>query len=556
MVKKTSHLKVMPLGGMNEIGKNMTVYQYEDDIIVIDAGLAFPDDDMPGIDIVIPDITFLKKNQEKIRGLVFTHGHEDHIGATPYVLQQIQNLHMYGSKLTMGLIENKLKEHKNVGKPPKTVVKAGDKIQLGQFEIEFIHVSHSIPDAFSLAITTPVGTIIQTGDFKIDYTPPDGKITDLARFAQLGSEGVLALFADSTNVERKGYTMSEKMVGESFDEIFHHADGRIIVASFSSNVYRVQQVINSAMANGRKIAFAGRSMLNVTSVAKELGYLSMDDDTLIELKDIDRYPDNEIAIITTGSQGEPMSGLSRMASAEHRNVEIRPGDLVVLSSSPIPGNETSVTRIINQLYERGANVIYEALAEVHVSGHACQEEIKLIHALTKPKFFVPFHGEYNHLRRHAMLAEELGMSRENIFIMRTGDTMEFSRLNAKFGKPVPSGNVMIDGLGVGDVGNVVLRDRKHLAEDGLMIVVVAIRKDTGELVSPPDIISRGFVYVRESEPLINGARDIITKTISKSIGQNIRDWSGLKANIRDSLRSYLYENTKRSPMILPVIIEI
>jgi ribonuclease J len=556
MVKKSAHLKVMPLGGMNEIGKNMTVYQYEDDIIIIDAGLAFPDDDMPGIDIVIPDITFLKKNQDKIRGLIYTHGHEDHIGATPYVLQQIKNMHLIGSKLTMGLIVNKLKEFKNTGNPKQTIVKAGDKIQHGQFQIEFIHVSHSIPDAFSLAITTPVGTVVQTGDFKIDYTPPDGKVTDLARFAQLGAEGVLALFADSTNVERKGYTMSEKMVGESFDEIFHHADGRIIVASFSSNVYRVQQVINSAMANGRKVAFAGRSMLNVTSVAKELGYLTMDSDTLIELRDIDRYPDNEIAIITTGSQGEPMSGLSRMASAEHRNVEIRQGDLVVLSSSPIPGNETSVTRIINQLYERGANVIYEALAEVHVSGHACQEEIKLIHALTKPKFFVPFHGEYNHLRRHAMLAEEMGMPRDNIFIMRTGDTMEFSRLNAKFGKPVPCGNVMIDGLGVGDVGNVVLRDRKHLAEDGLMIVVVAIRKDTGELVGSPDIISRGFVYVRESEPLINGAREIITKTIEKSVGHNVRDWSGLKANMRDSLRNYLYESTKRSPMILPVIIEI
>lgn len=553
---KTPHLKVMPLGGMNEIGKNMTAYQYEDDIIVVDAGLAFPDDDMLGIDIVIPDITFLKKHQDKIRGLIYTHGHEDHIGATPYVLKQISGIHMVGSKLTMGLIENKLKEHKNLGKHTKTIVKAGDKIELGAFEIEFIHVSHSIPDAFSLAIKTPVGTVIQTGDFKVDFTPIDGKMTDLARFAQLGAEGVLALFADSTNVERPGFTMSERNVGETFDEIFHHCEGRIIVASFSSNVHRVQQVINSAMANGRKVAFAGRSMLNVTTVAMDLGYLAVAEDTIIDLKDIDRYPDNEITIITTGSQGEPMSGLSRMATNEHRQVEIRQGDLVVLSSSPIPGNEKSVTRIINLLYEKGANVIYNELADVHTSGHACEGELKLIHALVKPKFFVPFHGEYNHLRRHAQMAEEMGVPGENIFIMRTGDTLEFSRLHAKFGKPVPSGNVMIDGLGVGDVGNVVLRDRKHLAEDGLMIVVVAIRKDTGEMVNTPDIISRGFVYVRESEELMNGARDTIVNTLNKAIAQNVRDWTGLKSSIRDALRSYLYEKTRRSPMILPVIIEV
>lgn len=553
---KTPHLKVMPLGGMNEIGKNMTAYQYEDDIIVVDAGLAFPDDDMLGIDIVIPDITFLKKHQDKIRGLIYTHGHEDHIGATPYVLKQISGIHMVGSKLTMGLIENKLKEHKNLGKHTKTIVKAGDKITLGAFEIEFIHVSHSIPDAFSLAIKTPVGTVIQTGDFKVDFTPIDGKMTDLARFAQLGAEGILALFADSTNVERPGFTMSERNVGETFDEIFHHCEGRIIVASFSSNVHRVQQVINSAMANGRKVAFAGRSMLNVTTVAMDLGYLAVAEDTIIDLKDIDRYPDNEITIITTGSQGEPMSGLSRMATNEHRQVEIRQGDLVVLSSSPIPGNEKSVTRIINLLYEKGANVIYNELADVHTSGHACEGELKLIHALVKPKFFVPFHGEYNHLRRHAQMAEEMGVPGENIFIMRTGDTLEFSRLHAKFGKPVPSGNVMIDGLGVGDVGNVVLRDRKHLAEDGLMIVVVAIRKDTGEMVNTPDIISRGFVYVRESEELMNGARDTIVNTLNKAIAQNVRDWTGLKSSIRDALRSYLYEKTRRSPMILPVIIEV
>lgn len=553
---KTPHLKVMPLGGMNEIGKNMTAYQYENDIIVVDAGIAFPDDDMPGIDVVIPDITFLKKHQDKIKGLIFTHGHEDHIGATPYVLKQISDIHMFGSKLTMGLIDNKLKEHKNLGKHKKSIVKAGDVIQLGSFEIEFIHVSHSIPDAFSLAIKTPVGTIIQTGDFKVDFTPIDGKMTDLARFAQLGAEGVLALFADSTNVERPGFTMSERNVGETFDEIFHHCEGRIIVASFSSNVHRVQQILNSAMANGRKVAFAGRSMINVSTVAMELGYLNIAEDTLIDLKEIDRYPDNEITIITTGSQGEPMSGLSRMATNEHRQVEIRQGDLVVLSSSPIPGNEKSVTRIINLLYEKGANVIYNELADVHTSGHACEGELKLIHALVKPKFFVPFHGEYNHLRRHAQMAEEMGVPRDNIFIMRTGDTLEFSRLHAKFGKPVPSGNVLIDGLGVGDVGNVVLRDRKHLAEDGLMIVVVAIRKDTGELVNAPDIVSRGFVYVRESEELMNGARETILNTLNKAISQNVRDWTGLKSSIRDALRSYLYEKTRRSPMILPVIIEV
>lgn len=555
MTKKTSGLKVIPLGGLNEIGKNMTAYQYEDEIIVVDCGMTFPEDEMLGIDVVIPDISFLKKNADKVKGIVYTHGHEDHIGATPYVLSQIK-LPLYGTKLTLGLIENKLKEHKQIGAVKTTVVKAGQTIKIGAFEIEFIAVGHSIPDAVSLCIGTPVGKVIHTGDFKVDYTPIDGQRIDLTRFAQLGSEGILALLADSTNVERKGYTMSEATVGETFDELFRHATGRIIVASFASNIHRVQQIVNAAALNNRKVAFVGRSMLNVTAVAMELGYLKMDETSIIDIKDLDRYPDNEIVIVTTGSQGEPMSGLSRMANNEHKNVVIQSGDMVVLSSTPIPGNEKSVNRIINMLYEKGAEVIYESLADVHVSGHACQEELKLMHALTKPKYFIPLHGEFSHLRRHAELAEQMGTSRGNIFILKNGDVLDLQQTQVKLLKPVQAGNVLIDGLGIGDVGNIVLRDRKHLAEDGLMVVVIALHKESGTIVSGPDIISRGFVYVRESEELMNGAKEKINSIVKICLDNNVRDWSGLKASIRDGLKEYLYVNTKRSPMILPIIIEI
>lgn len=555
MTKKVSGLKIIPLGGLNEIGKNMTVYQYEDEIIVVDCGMTFPEDEMLGIDIVIPDITYLKKNADKIKGILYTHGHEDHIGATPYVLSQLK-MPLYGTKLTLGLIEHKLKEHKNIGAVKTTVVKAGQTIKLGAFEIEFIAVGHSIPDAVSLCISTPVGKVIHTGDFKVDYTPIDGQRIDLNRFAELGNEGVLALLCDSTNVERKGFTMSESTVGETFDELFHHAQGRIIVASFASNIHRVQQIVNAAALNNRKVAFSGRSMVNVSEVAMDLGYLKLDEEAIIDIKDLDRYPDNEIVIVTTGSQGEPMSGLSRMASGDHKNVHIQPGDMVVFSSTPIPGNEKSVTRIINLLYEKGADVIYDSLADVHVSGHACQEELKLMHALTKPKFFIPLHGEYSHLRKHAELAEQMGLNRSNIFILKTGDVLDLHQNEGKMLKSVPSGNVLIDGLGIGDVGNIVLRDRKHLAEDGLMVVVIALNKESGQIVSGPDIISRGFVYVRESEALMNGAKDKINEIVKRCLANNVRDWSGLKSSIRDGLKEHLYVSTKRSPMILPIIIEV
>ncbi len=555
MTKKVSGLKIIPLGGLNEIGKNMTVYQYEDEMIVVDCGMTFPEDEMLGIDVVIPDITFLKKNADKVKGIIYTHGHEDHIGATPYVLSQLK-MPLYGTRLTLGLIEHKLKEHKNVGAVQFNVVKAGQTIKLGAFEIEFIAVGHSIPDAVSLCITTPVGKVIHTGDFKVDYSPIDGQRIDLNRFAELGNEGILALLADSTNVERKGYTMSESSVGQTFDELFHHAQGRIIVAAFASNIHRVQQIINAAELNNRKVAFVGRSMINVSEVAKNLGYLKLNEDSIIDIRDLDRYPDNEIVVVTTGSQGEPMSGLSRMASGEHKNVAIRLGDMVVFSSTPIPGNEKSVTRIINLLYEKGADVIYDDLADVHVSGHACQEELKLMHALTKPSFFIPLHGEYSHLRKHAELAEELGLPKSNIFIMKIGDVLDLHPSGGKLLKPVPSGNVLIDGLGIGDVGNIVLRDRKHLAEDGLMVVVIALNKESGQVVSGPDIISRGFVYVRESEELMNGARDKINEILKRCLANNVRDWSGLKSSIRDGLKEHLYVSTKRSPMILPIIIEV
>ncbi|MTI48965.1 RNase J family beta-CASP ribonuclease [Sporosalibacterium faouarense] len=555
MSKKEEKLKIIPLGGLYEIGKNITVIEYEDEIVVIDSGLSFPEDEMLGIDVVIPDITYLLKNKDKIKAIVLTHGHEDHIGALPYVLKKI-NVPVYGTKLTLGLVENKLKEH-NLKNTTLNTIKPGSNIKIGKFTLEFIRTSHSIPDSVAIAVHTPLGTILHTGDFKIDYTPINGEVMDFQKFAELGKKGVLALLADSTNVERPGYTMSESTVGDTFNDIFMTAaKQRIIVATFASNIHRVQQIVNAAVIFNRKVAVSGRSMVNVVSVGVELGYLNIPDGVLIDIKEIDKYPDNKIVVITTGSQGEPMSALSRLASSDHRLMELHSGDLVIISASPIPGNEKMVSKVINQLFKKGANVIYEALADVHVSGHACQEELKLMHTLVKPKYFIPVHGEYRHLKQHAELAENLGMPKENIFVGRNGAVIEFTKNNAKFGSFVQAGNILVDGLGVGDVGNIVLRDRKHLSEDGLIVVVVTIKREDGQVVSGPDIISRGFVYVRESEDLMEEARGVVRDVMIECEKKQITDWATLKSNIRDALRNYLYSKIKRNPMILPIIMEV
>ncbi|MBV1818168.1 ribonuclease J [Anaerosalibacter bizertensis] len=554
MSRKPYKLKIIPLGGLGEVGKNITVIEYRNDIIVIDCGLIFPEDEMLGIDVVIPDISYLLKNKEKVRAIVLTHGHEDHIGALPYVLKKI-NAPVYGTKLTLGLIENKLREH-NMKNVKLNKVEAGDLIEIGCFKIEFIKTNHSIPDSVALAIHTPVGIIVHTGDFKIDYTPINDEAIDLRKFAEIGKKGVLALLADSTNVERPGYTMSERTVGDTFNDIFSKAEHRIIVATFASNVYRIQQIIDSAVLFNRKVVVSGRSMINVIGVATELGYLNIPDGTLIDINDMNKYPYDKVVVITTGSQGEPMSALARMAYSEHRKIELVPGDLVVISATPIPGNEKTVSRVINQLMEKGVNVIYESLADVHVSGHACQEELKLIHALVKPKYFIPVHGEYRHLRRHAQLAEDLGMPKENIFVGQNGSIIEFTRNSCSFGPKVSAGNILVDGLGIGDVGNIVLRDRKHLSEDGLIVVVVTISKEDGKIMAGPDIISRGFVYVRESEDLMGEARDVVREVLRECEKNHITDWATLKSSIRDALRGFLYEKIKRNPMILPIIMEV
>ena len=554
MARKPNKLKIIPLGGLGEIGKNITILEYKDDIIVIDCGMSFPEDEMLGIDIVIPDITYLFKNREKIRGIVLTHGHEDHIGGLPYVLKRL-NVPVYGTKLTLGLVENKLKEH-NIKNVVLNQVKASDIIKLGSFTIEFVKTSHSIPDSVALAINTPVGMVFHTGDFKIDFTPINDNLIDLHKIAEIGSKGVLVLLADSTNVERPGYTMSEKTVGDTFNDIFLKAPQRIIVATFASNVHRVQQVIDAAELYNRKVVVSGRSMINTVNVARDLGYLRMKEGTLIDINDMDKYKSNEIVILTTGSQGEPMSALSRMAFSEHRKIELVPGDLVVISASPIPGNEKTVSRVINKLMELGTEVIYEALADVHVSGHACQEELKLIHTLLKPKYFIPVHGEYRHLKRHGELAVELGMPRENIFLGQNGSVFEFTKNSANTGKSVQAGNILVDGLGVGDVGNIVLRDRKHLSEDGLIVVVVTMSKQDGKVIAGPDIISRGFVYVRESEDLMEEARTVVRDVLTECEKKNITDWATLKSNIRDALRAFIYGKIKRNPMILPIIMEV
>lgn len=555
MAKNKKKLKVIPLGGLQEIGKNITAFEYGEDIVVVDCGLAFPEDDMLGIDLVIPDVSYLIKNKEKIRGIVLTHGHEDHIGGMPYILRDI-NVPVYGTRLTLGLLTYKLEEHGLMSVTKLENVEPGETIQLGAFKIEFIRSTHSIADTVALALHTPVGVVIHTSDFKIDYTPIEGKAMDLARLAELGNKGVLLLMCDSTNVERPGYTMSERTVGETFEEIFINARSRIIVASFASNVHRVQQIINASYKFNRKVAVVGRSMVNVVKVATELGYLTVPEGTLIDIDQIGRYPSEKVVIITTGSQGEPMSALSRMAVSEHRKVEIEPGDLIIISASPIPGNEKSIFKVINELFKKGADVIYESLADIHVSGHACQEELKLIHNLVKPKFFMPVHGEYRHLKQHANLANKLGMPMENIFMMEIGKVLELSADSAKINGSVTSGRVLVDGLGVGDVGSIVLRDRKLLSQDGLIVVVITTEKESGQVIAGPDIISRGFVYVRESEDLIENARDIIKKTLVKCEGKNKNDWAAKKGLIKDDLRDYLFEKTKRKPMILPIIMEI
>lgn len=554
MKNERAKIKIIPLGGINEIGKNITAIEYKEDIVIIDCGLKFPDDDMFGIDIVIPDISYLLKNSEKIKGIFLTHGHEDHIGALPYVLKQL-NVPVYGTKLTLGIVETKLKEHGLLGSTELVRVKPKDIIKLSSVSVEFIKTNHSIADSVAIAIHTPLGVVLHTGDFKIDYTPIDGEIMDFARLAEIGRKGVLVMMADSTNVEKVGYTMTEKVVGETFDRLFGKANGRIIVATFASNVHRIQQIITAAQKYEKKVAVSGRSMENIVQVAIELGYLEVGKDVLVPVDQIGKYPNDKIVVITTGSQGEPMSALARMAASEHRKISIVPGDTVIISATPIPGNEKFVSKVINQLFKKGAEVIYDSLEKIHVSGHACQEELKLMHALVKPKFFIPVHGEYRHLKKHGELAMELGLPEKNLVICENGDVIELTRNYIKKNGSVTSGQVFVDGLGVGDVGNIVLRDRKHLSQDGILTVVVTIEKQTGKVVSGPDIISRGFVYVRESEGLMDEAREIVKSVLKDCEERQIMDWATLKSKMRDELREFLYEKTKRKPMILPIIME-
>ncbi|MCR5148789.1 MAG: ribonuclease J [Eubacterium sp.] len=551
--KGNKPVKIIPLGGLEQIGMNITAIEYEDSIIVVDCGLSFPDDGMLGIDLVIPDVTYLVENKDKVKGLVVTHGHEDHIGAIPYVEKQI-NMPIYATKLTMGLIEYKLKEHELANNVKRKIVTYGQTINLGCFRVEFIRTNHSIADSAALAIFTPAGIIVHTGDFKVDYTPVYGGIIDLQRFGELGKKGVLALMADSTNVERPGFTPSEKTVGKTLDHIFDdNREGRMIIATFASNVDRVQQIINSACKYGRKCIVEGRSMVNIISIASELGYINIPENTLIDIDQAVNYPDNQLVYIITGSQGEDMAVLSRIAGSIHNKIKIKPGDLVVFSSHPIPGNEKSVYRVMNELEMKGAKVIYQ---DTHVSGHACQEELKLMYALTRPKYAVPVHGEFRHLRRHAELAHEMGIPKENIKILKTGDVLELSEDTFKVAGNVPASGVLVDGLGVGDVGNIVLRDRQHLSENGLIIVALTLEKGSGVLMAGPDIVSRGFVYVRESESLIEDCRIVVEEAIEDSLGRGTTDWNKLKASIRDALGEFLWKRTKRSPMILPIISEV
>ena len=548
-----SKLKIIPLGGLEQIGMNITAFEYEDSIVVVDCGLSFPEDDMLGIDLVIPDTTYLESNLDKVKGFVITHGHEDHIGALPYVLRKVC-VPIYATKLTMGIIENKLKEHNLEKSTKRKVVKFGQSINLGQFRIEFIKTNHSIVDAAALAIYSPAGVVVHTGDFKVDYTPVFGDAIDLQRFAEIGKKGVLALMCDSTNAERPGFTPSEKTVGKTFDTLFaDHKNTRIFVATFASNVDRVQQIINTAYKFGRKVVVEGRSMVSIIDTASKLGYLNIPDKTLIDVDQLKNYPDEQQVIITTGSQGESMAALSRMASNMHKKITIGAGDTVIFSSNPIPGNEKAVTKVINELFRKGADVIFQ---DTHVSGHACQEEIKLIYTLVKPKYAIPVHGEYKHLRAQAKIAENLGIPKDDIFILSSGDVLEVSEEKARVTGKVPVGSILVDGLGVGDVGNIVLRDRQHLAEDGILIVVMALDRVDGYLVSGPDIVSRGFVYVRESDELMDEARQLVNDTLEELLDKGVTDWGKLKTATKDVLSDYVWKKTKRSPMILPIIMEV
>ncbi len=550
--KKLSKLKIIPLGGLEQIGMNITAFEYEDSIVVVDCGLAFPEDDMLGIDLVIPDVTYLKDNIEKVKGFVITHGHEDHIGALPYILKDI-NVPVYSTKLTLGLITNKLKEHNLVNSTKLKEVKHGQVISLGAFSIEFIKTNHSIQDASALAIYSPVGIVVHTGDFKVDHTPVFGDAIDLQRFAEIGKKGVLALMCDSTNAERPGITMSERTVGRVFDNLFsEHRNARIIIATFASNVDRVQQIINTADRYGRKVAVEGRSMVNIIGVAQELGYLKVPDNTLIEIDQVKNYPDDKVVLITTGSQGESMAALSRMAASIHKKIQIKPNDTIIFSSHPIPGNEKAVSKVINELYMKGAKVIFQ---DAHVSGHACQEEIKIIYSLVHPKYAIPVHGEYRHLIAQKQIAESVGIPKENIFILKSGNVLEIDGKEAMVTGTVQCGSILVDGLGVGDVGNIVLRDRQKLAEDGIMIVVMTLERHSNVVLSGPDIVSRGFVYVRESEGLMEEARQVVVEALDSCLDNNITDWGKIKSTVRDALSDYVWKNTKRSPMILPIIME-
>ena len=554
--KSLKPLKIIPLGGLGEIGKNITLYEYDGDMFLVDCGMSFPDEDTPGVDIVIPDFTYVIENKDKIKGLVVTHGHEDHIGAIPYLLRNF-NLPIYATRLTVGLIEGKLKEHKLLSGAKLNVVSPGEKVTLGKFTVEFIHVNHSIPDAVGFAITCGAGTVVQTGDFKIDTTPIDDYVIDIARFAELGKKGVLALLSDSTNAERPGFTPSEKLVGESFSNLFKKAEGhRIIVATFSSNIHRIQQIIDEAARCDRKVVISGRSMQNVVNVAAQLGYLKVPDGILVELEAIRNYKPEELVIITTGSQGEPLSALHRIAFSEHRQIELIPGDVIIISATPIPGNEKLVGKVINELMRRGANVVYEKMYDVHVSGHACQEELKLMMSIVKPKYFIPVHGEQKHLYKHSVLAGNMGIPKDNIIIPVNGEVIELTKRSIKYTQTVTAGRVLVDGFGVGDVGSIVLRDRKHLAEDGIIVVNVAIDSVTREVVSGPDVVSRGFVYVKESEELMNELNEVVCDVLEKCYVTNVRDWNAIKTKIKDSVAKFLFSRTHRSPMILPVIMEV
>ena len=552
---KKNNLKIIPLGGLDEIGKNITVFEYENEIILVDCGLEFPEDDMLGIDLVIPDVTYLEKNKDKIKGLVITHGHEDHIGAIPYIFKKI-NIPIYATRLTVGLIKNKLEEHNLLSSTKLNIVEQGQTINFGNIKIEFIRSSHSIPDSVMLAIHTPVGVILHTGDFKVDFTPIDDQIMDLGRIAELGNKGILALMSDSTNSERKGYTMSESTVGDVFERLFQNNRKRIVVATFASNVHRVQQIVNSAKEHNRKIAVCGRSMINMINTAREIGYIDAPENMFIDIDMIKNYTDEQLVIITTGSQGETMSALTRMAAGEHKKVVITPNDMVIISATPIPGNEKLVSNVINDLMQIGAEVIYSALEDIHVSGHACQEEQKLIISLAKPKYFIPVHGEYRQLRAHAETAKKMGIPTENIFILENGKTLELNKKDAKITTSVPSGKILVDGLGIGDVGNIVLRDRQHLSQDGLIVIVMTMDKSTGEIISGPDVVSRGFVYVRESETLMDDVKRVIKQEVRTFEEEGIRDWSTIKSTLKDDLRDYIFQRTKRNPMILPIIMEV